>query len=163
MKYTEGGFQLRDTSQRFEKYDNDESLVLIEDGLCKDCGDEYRIYHRKSEGNVSYSYTVECYGCYVNWIVSTRYSKMVSAYISEDWETVEWVIDVLIGTIGTKPIGELEDVREVLSNWAVKIRKIVDIDVEFPTVESIAQKRIERKQHVIQQHMNEFSDLYEQT
>ncbi len=154
---------MKDTSHRFEKYDNDESLTLIEDGKCKHCGDEYRIYHRKSEGIASYSYIVECYGCYVNWIVSERYSKMVSAYISEDWETVEKIIDVLIGTIGTKPIGELKDVREVLSDWAAKIRKIVDIDVEFPTVESVAQKRIKRKQHVIEQHMKEFSDLYEQT
>ena len=87
---------------------------------------------------------------------------MVSAYISEDWETVEQIIDTLIGTIGTKPIGELEDVRKVLSDWATRIRKIVDIDVEFPAVESIAQKRIERKQHVMKHHMDEFSDLYEQ-
>ena len=116
---------MRDTSQRFEKYDNDESLVLVEEGNCKHCGDIYRIYHRRSEGVVSYSSVVECHGCYINWIVSVRYPKMVSAYISEDWEMVEKIIETLVGTIGTKPIGELEDVRNVLSDWAVKIRKVI--------------------------------------
>ena len=153
---------MKDTSQRFEKYDNDESLVLVEEGNCEDCGDVYRKYHRSTEGKYSYSSVVECRGCYANWIISVRYPKMVSAYISEDWGMVERIIETLVGTIGTKPIGELEDVRKVLSDWAVKIRKIVDIDVEFPTVETIVQRRIERKQHVMKQHMEEFSDLYEQ-